>query len=84
MRHFTTPEFWAHHANLPEAIKKAADKSYRLLESNPKHRSLNFKCVGRYWSVRASIGYRALAVKDGDDFIWFWIGHHSEYDRLIR
>jgi hypothetical protein len=29
------------------------------------------------------MSHRALAVKDGDDFIWVWIGQHDEYDRLI-
>jgi hypothetical protein len=28
--------------------------------------------------------YRALAVRRGDDFIWFWIGSHAEYDALLR
>ena len=28
--------------------------------------------------------YRALAFKDGDDFIWVWIGTHQEYERMIR
>jgi hypothetical protein len=27
--------------------------------------------------------YRALAVEDGADLIWFWIGTHAEYDRLL-
>jgi len=27
--------------------------------------------------------YRALATEEGDDFIWFWIGNHDEYNRLI-
>jgi len=35
------------------------------------------------WSVRIGIHYRATAVEYGSDIIWFWIGHHSEYDRII-
>jgi len=27
---------------------------------------------------------RALAVQDGEGFVWFWIGDHREYERLIR
>jgi hypothetical protein len=45
---------------------------------------LRLKPVGRYWSVRVGIHYRALAVKEGDDMIWFWIGTHSKYDQLTR
>jgi hypothetical protein len=28
--------------------------------------------------------YRALAVEDGNDFIWVWIGTHDEYERMIK
>jgi len=35
------------------------------------------------WSVRVGIHYRAAAIEDGSDIVWFWIGHHSEYDRII-
>jgi len=35
--------------------------------------------------VRISLGYRAVGVKsDGDEIIWFWIGPHAEYDKLIK
>ena len=40
--------------------------------------------LGAYWSVRIGLSHRALAYQDGDDFIWFWIGRHDEYDRIIR
>jgi hypothetical protein len=26
----------------------------------------------------------ALAVEDGEDFIWVWIGTHDEYERMIK
>ena len=35
------------------------------------------------WSVRVGIHYRPLAVEDGEEIVWFWIRHHSEYDLLI-
>ena len=53
------------------------------MKRDARHGSLHFKRVGRFWSARIGIHYRAVAVQDGDDFVWFWIGHHSEYDRLI-
>ena len=28
--------------------------------------------------------YRALAVRRGDAFHWFWIGTHDEYERIIN
>ena len=27
---------------------------------------------------------RALAVEDCGNLVWFWIGDHKEYDRLIK
>jgi hypothetical protein len=69
---------------LPAEIRRLADTNYRLLKSNPNHPSLQFKEVGRFRSVRVGLHYRALAVEAGEDIVWFWIGHHAEYDRLIR
>jgi hypothetical protein len=28
--------------------------------------------------------YRVLGLRDGDEITWFWIGSHSEYDRLLE
>ena len=36
------------------------------------------------YSVRIGLAYRALGVRDGDEIIWFWIGSHTDYDRLLR
>jgi len=46
--------------------------------------SLHFKKVGNYWAARVGQDYRALALKDGSDFTWVWIGKHDEYERLIN
>ncbi|MCZ6677958.1 MAG: hypothetical protein O7E52_11985, partial [Candidatus Poribacteria bacterium] len=69
---------------LDESVQKVARQNFQLLRTNPRHPSLHFKKVGKFWSVRAGIAHRALAVEDGEDFIWVWIGSHDEYDRLIR
>lgn len=29
------------------------------------------------------MAYRAVAVEDGNDLIWVWIGSHADYDRLV-
>ena len=82
--HRTTPRFWTLFTDLPEAIQRVARKNFELLKDNPSHPSLHFKKVGKLWSVRAGIGHRALAVQDGEQFTWVWIGRHDEYMRLIR
>ena len=84
MKHFAEPSYWRLYQTLPKEIRIQADKKFGFLKLNPKHPSLHFKQVGLYWSVRISKNYRALAVKDGDDYIWFWIGNHAEYERLIK
>ena len=82
--HRTTPQFWSRFERLPESIQGLARKNFELLKENPKHPSLHFKKVGRFWSARVGLSYRAIAVEDEKDFIWVWIGNHNEYDRLIK
>ncbi len=49
------------------------------------HPSLHFKEMGpKVWSVRLNRDYRALARRDGQTYYWFWIGHHQDYERLLR
>ena len=81
--HRTTRRFWTYFEQLPESVQRSAKRNFRLLTENPRHPSLRFKKVGNFWSVRVGTDYRALAVDDAGDFIWVWIGSHSEYDRLV-
>lgn len=83
MKHRATPKFWRFYEQLPKQIQELADANFGLLKNDPRHPSLHFKKVGRMWCARVGIHYRAAAVEDGDDIVWFWIGHHGEYDRLI-
>ena len=81
--HRATPQFWKRLAKLPESVQSLARRNFELLKQNPGHPSLRFKKVSRFWSARVGLNYRALAVQDGPDFIWVWIGDHDEYERLI-
>ena len=82
--HRTTARFWSSLARLPEPIQRLADQNFELLKENPAHPSLHFKKIGDLWSARIGINYRAVAVEDGTDFIWVWIGPHDEYQRMIK
>ena len=84
MRHFASPEFWRAYHGLPEPTRALADKNFALLKSDPKHPSLHFKKIGSIWSVRAGLRTRALAAEVDGGLLWFWIGSHAEYDKLIR
>jgi len=83
MRHRTIPRFWECYRSLPSQVRAFADKSFQLVQRNPRHPSLQFKKVGHVWSARVGLAYRALAVEDGEDFLWVWIGTHDDYDRLL-
>jgi hypothetical protein len=83
VKHSASPRFWAIYEALPSSIRKLADANFALLKRDPRHPSLQFKEVGRYWSVRVGLRYRALAVEAEDTYVWFWIGSNADYDRLI-
>jgi len=83
LRHFAAPSFWACYRTLPQSVRDLADKNYELLKAN-LHTSL---CISRKLEntapFRVGLQYRALAVETDDDLLWFWIGSHSEYDKLV-
>jgi hypothetical protein len=83
MRHFASPAFWHAYDQLPAPVRALADKNYALLKENPRHPSLQLKQIGRYWSVRVGLRYRALAVDVDGGLLWFWIGSHADYDKLV-
>ncbi len=84
MKHYASPSFGAAYDALPEATQTVAKRSFQRLKSNPRHPGLRFKKVGLYWSVRAGLHNRALAIEVDDGLLWFWIGSHTEYDQLIN
>ena len=84
MRHLTASAFWKTYDNLPAEIQESAKKNFDLLKQNPNHPSIRFKKIKSFWSIRVSKGYRALGLDKGEDIVWFWIGSHSDYDKLIK
>jgi hypothetical protein len=83
MNHHATADFWACYNRLPVPIRQQADAAYQLLKADPRHPSLRFKRIGKLWSVRVGLGYRALGVDGDDGPVWFWIGSHADYDHMI-
>jgi hypothetical protein len=88
MKSELTDEFIECFADLPERVQKTARKNYKLWKQNPSHPSLEFKKLNTEqptYSVRAGIGWRAVGVmKDSETIVWFWIGSHSNYDKLLK
>lgn len=83
MNHHATPDFWTSYRSLSANIQQLADRAYALLKRDPHYPSLRLKKVGRYWSARVGDHHRALAVEAPDGLVWFWIGSHADYDKLL-
>lgn len=83
MKHFASPQFWQHYRQLPATVRVLADKNFQLLKADPKHPSLHFKKIAKLWSVRVGTRYRALGLDKPEGVVWFWIGSHADYDKLL-
>jgi mRNA-degrading endonuclease RelE of RelBE toxin-antitoxin system len=86
MKSDTLPTFWREYYKLSPSLKEKTRKAFRLWQNNPHHPSLRFErknTNGNVWSVSISRGFRALCVIDNDTAIWFWIGDHDSYERII-
>ena len=86
MRSRANQRFWALFRQLPEDIQERAREAYRNFSQNPAHPSLQFKKVDPkkpIYSARITREYRAVGVLKGETIIWFWIGNHADYDRLL-
>jgi hypothetical protein len=86
MRSRTTKRFWDCYEDLPPEIRRQARECFKRWQANPRHPALRFKQIlpnQAIYSVRISMGWRALGVMEGDTMVWFWIGSHSNYDQLI-
>lgn len=82
----TTKRFRKAYAKLPIHIQKSSKKAYRLWKENPYHPSLHFKQIHKklpIYSVRIALAWRTVGIKQDDKMIWFWIGSHADYDKLI-
>ena len=86
MKSRTTAQFRKSFANLPKQVQEQTRAAYRQFKENPSHPSLRFKKVHPelpIYSARISKNYRAVSQLEGDTVIWFWVGSHSEYDKLL-
>ena len=82
----TTKRFRQMLMKLPSNIQQQAKEAYKLFIDNSHHPSLRFKKVhntSSIYSVRININYRAVGVVENDIIVWFWIGPHTEYEKLL-
>jgi hypothetical protein len=80
-----TPAFWQSYRVLPAQIRDAARNAYKKFLQNPAQPSLRLERLRsdpRFWSVRVTRDYRAVAQRfESDTWIWIWIGSHKDFDR---
>jgi hypothetical protein len=83
----TNPAFRKLFAALPVEVRDQARAAYSLFRSNPRHPGLNFKRVhgtDSFVSARIGRGYRVVGIlANSDEVIWFWIGPHEQYERVL-
>lgn len=68
-------------------MQEKSNTRYRLWSIDPDHPSLRFKNVHAtrpIYAVRIDLDWRAVGVLNGDTVVWFWIGPHAEYEKLLR
>ncbi len=87
MRSRTTRNFRKQVAALPDEIREQARSAYRLFAQNPHHPSLRFKqvhAIEAVFSARVGRSYRVVGfLEEKDLIVWFWIGRHEQYERLL-
>ena len=82
----TTKRFRQMLSELPVNIRKQAKESYKLFREDLRHPSLRFKKVHNtdpIYAARININYRVVGIVDSGEIIWFWIGPHTEYEKLL-
>jgi hypothetical protein len=64
----------------------AMPNAHTVFQTNPAHPGLQFKKLegeDNIYSLRIGLEYGALAVMNRDRVVWYWMGSHGEYDRLV-
>jgi mRNA-degrading endonuclease RelE of RelBE toxin-antitoxin system len=72
---------------LPANVRHQAAAAYRRFRTNPYHPSLHFKKVHPtlpIYSARINDDYRVVGQVRDNGIVWFWIGKHEEYERLLK
>lgn len=76
------------YGRLPASVQRKVKRAYALFRDNPSHPSLEFKPIRsraaqRLYSAKVDEQYRVLDTLADGQILWFWVGPHTEYDRLV-
>lgn len=81
-----SPDFNECFAALPADVQQKARETFKSFQKDPTYPGLKFKKIkgmDDMWSIRITGDYRALGVKEGDTIVWFFIGGHADYDKIV-
>ena len=82
----TTKRFRKTFAALPKQVQRQAKEAYKQFIKDPFYPSLRFKRIHStelIFSVRINVEYRAVGIQSENEMIWFWIGSHEDYTKLL-
>ncbi len=66
MKSSTKQSFRSRLAALSPEVRALARKNFLLWLRDPRHPSIHFKPVGKFWSARVGSDFRALAIMRGE------------------
>jgi hypothetical protein len=81
---YCTDEFWDFYKKLGKPVRKIAARNYWDWKTGKNPHGFNKHKHRNRYAIEVGDHHRALATKDGRDFIWYWIGTHEEYNRLTK
>ena len=83
LRHYASPAFWNCYRQLPNPVRELADKASPCSRPILITPHCDLKKVGRFWSARVGLYYRALGVEGTGRRALVLIGSHADYDKLV-
>ncbi|MGB2926652.1 MAG: hypothetical protein WBB82_15235 [Limnothrix sp.] len=86
MKSQTTEQFRCLFAILSPQVQTQTKMDYRQFQLDPNYPSLRFKKVHSklpIYSARINRNHRVVGELVGDTVIWFWVGSHTDYEKLL-
>ncbi len=86
MANWRTSAFRKLYGKLDSTTQAAVDEAFSQYKRDPA--LVRFAAKGReggrlVFGAHVNEFWRALAFREGDDTYWFWVGSHSDYDRIL-
>ena len=80
--------YWASFEDLPEDVKKLAEKNYNLWRESHNTPGLRFKQIHKtqpIYSFRVGMKHRTVGIEAPDGKVaWFWVGSFNSFKATIK